>query len=70
MAENIFYKERKNDKIWWVDHPDSVGSLEISFDRKKILNLFQDYPQNFTPEQKTLFNKENPYWADFFGGGR
>lgn len=70
MAENIFYKERQNDKIWWVDHPDSVGSLEISFDRKKILNLFQDYPQNFTPEQKALFNKENPYWADFFGGGR
>lgn len=36
--------------------------------RKKILFLFEDYPKNFTPEEKALFDKENPYWANFFRG--
>lgn len=34
-TEKIFYKKRKKDKIWWIDHPDSVGRIEVSFDRKK-----------------------------------
>ncbi len=28
--------------------------------------FFGDYPQNFTNEEKALFDKENPYWANFF----
>lgn len=61
-----FYKEKKTDRIWWVYRPDVRGRMEISFDRKKILNLFEDYPWRFTPEEKRLFDKGNPYWADFF----
>jgi len=43
-----FYKQNKNNKIWWID------------------DLFADYPYNLTPEEKEIFDKENPYWKDFF----
>lgn len=63
---NDFYKENANDKIWWVDNPDKIGEFLFSFDKKKTFNLFQDYPWKLTAEQKELFDKENPYWKDFF----
>ena len=63
---NEFYKENTNDKVWWVDNPDVIGEFLFSFDKKKIFNLFQDYPWKLTIEEKALFDKENPYWADFF----
>ncbi|OWV01424.1 MULTISPECIES: hypothetical protein [unclassified Fibrobacter] len=61
-----FYKEKEDDKIWWVDYIDFLGNYAVSFDKKKILFLFGDYPKNFTKEEKDLFDKENPYWANFF----
>ena len=61
-----FYKKHEGDKIWHVRYVDYVGFHAVSFDKKKILFLFGDYPHNFTKEEKTLFDKENPYWADFF----
>ena len=61
-----FYKEKKTDKIWWVDNPEVIGELLFSFDKKKIFNLFQDYPWELSAEQKAIFDRENPYWADFF----
>ena len=61
-----FYKQNKNDKIWWIDDLDSVGKYMFSFDKIKIFNLFADYPYNLTPEEKEIFDKENPYWKDFF----
>lgn len=61
-----FYKNNPNDKIWWVDNLDKVGEILFSFDKKKIFNLFEDYPQNLTAEQKKIFDAENPYWRDFF----
>lgn len=61
-----FYKNDDNDKIWWVDNPDEIGVWEFSFDKKTVFNMFQDYPKALTPEQKTIFDKENPFWADFF----
>ena len=68
-----FYKEHPSDKVWWVDEYEddgfiTRGSFLISFDKKKIFNLFQDYPHALTKEQKELFDKENPYWKDFFKG--
>ena len=62
-----FYKDNKSDKIWWAtDLEHTIGSHLFSFDKKVIFNLFEDYPHNLSDEQKELFDKENPYWADFF----
>lgn len=61
-----FFKQNKGDTIWWVENLDEKGQFLFSFDQKKIFNLFKDYPHNLTPEQKEIFDKENPYWKDFF----
>ena len=53
-----FYKEN--------EASDRDGEFLFSFDKKKVFNLFADYPHNLTPEQKEIFDKENPYWKDFF----
>jgi hypothetical protein len=61
-----FYKKSKNDKIWWADDLESVGEFLFSFDKKKIYNMFADYPHNLSKEEKGIFDKENPYWKNFF----
>ncbi len=61
-----FYKENRSDKVWHVDFIKQCGMHAVSFDKKRILFLFGDYPLKFTPKQKELFDKENPYWANFF----
>lgn len=61
-----FYKKNENDKVWWIDRTDKVGEHLFSFDKKKIYNLFRDYPHELTKEEKEIFDKENPYWVDFF----
>ena len=61
-----FYKQNKNDEIWRIDNIDTIGEFLFSFDKKTIFNLFADYPHNLTAEQKEIFDKENPYWKDFF----
>ena len=63
---NHWYKENETDRVWWVDNPDVKGVWLFSFDRETVFNLFEDYPYKLTPEQKAVFDKENPYWADFF----
>ena len=61
--EGHFYKMHPDDKVFWYDDG-SVGTLAISFDGKKIINLFSGYPWQLTKEEKELFDKENPYWAN------
>ena len=62
-----WYKNEPTDQIWWLDNSDErVGEFIFSFDREKVFNLFADYPGKLTPEQKKIFDKENPYWANFF----
>lgn len=63
---NKFYKNNPDDVIWWVDNPEVKGEWLFSFDKKKIFNMFRDYPHELTPKQKEIFDEENPYWADFF----
>ena len=78
-----FYKEDSKEKIWKVTHyilidKDKgfetgnvdviIGEILFSFDKKKIYNLWIDYPHNLTKEEKELFDKENPHWVDFFKG--
>lgn len=65
--QNNWYKEKENDKIWWLDNgPEIKGEFVFSFDQKKKYNLFSDYPKNMTKEEIMIFNKENPYWERFF----
>ncbi len=62
----FFYKEKESDVIWDVERVGYLDGPLFSFDRKTILCLWTDYPHNFTPEQKAIFDKEQPYWAEFF----
>lgn len=62
-------KKRSTDKVWWLNNIDKVmGEFVFSFDRKKQYNLFRDYPEKLSSEEKRIFNSENPYWVKFFGG--
>ena len=61
-----FYKENDTDRVWWVDTVDNIGLYLFSFDRKKIYNLFSDYPHKLSAEEKRIFDEENPYWKAFF----
>ena len=61
------YKENHDDKICWVDTSwFARGLMLFTFDKGKFYNLFEDYPQNMTSEEVEIFDKENPYWAEFF----
>lgn len=66
MEQYEFYKNNESDTIYWVDNVDSVGEHLFTFDKKRIFNLFADYPYNLTPKQKAIFDRENPEWANFF----
>ncbi|TDP56424.1 DUF7675 family protein [Aminicella lysinilytica] len=61
-----FYKNSKTDKIFWIDTPDREGEWLFSFDKKKVYNMFRDYPDKLSAEEKQIFDEENPYWRDFF----
>ena len=63
---NKFYKNNPSDVIWWVENSDTVGEWLFSFDKETIFNMFADYPDKLTSEQKEIFDKENPFWANFF----
>ncbi len=66
LEDGHFYKETPKDKTYWYDfHESSIGTHIFSFDKKKVYYLFQDYPDNMTPEEVALFDKENPFWAEF-----
>ena len=60
------YKKNKDDKVWWVDNYDVVGEFLFTFDRKKVYNLFMDYPHKLSVEEWMMFNAENKYWEEFF----
>lgn len=65
--EYSFYKRKSTDKIWHVERKKEVtGPLEFTFDQKKIYNLWIDYPYNMTEEEIEIFDKENPFWAEYF----
>ena len=67
-SNKIFYKNNESDHVYWVDDYEQIGVHEFSFDKKTVFNLFEDYPHKLTPEQKQIFDRENPYWANFFKG--
>lgn len=63
-----FHKDNSTDKVWSVTEVGkwATGPMLISFDKKKIYNLWTDYPDNMTKEEVEIFDEENPFWADFF----
>lgn len=61
-----FYKNNNNDVVFWIDNVENKGEFLFTFDKKKIYNLFADYPHKLTANEKEIFDKENPYWRDFF----
>ena len=69
-----FYKETEKSRVWWVDELDEedktpmIGIFLFSFDKKKVFNLFRDYPNGLSAEEKAIFDEDEPYWRDFFSG--
>lgn len=61
-----FYKKNETDKIYWLAKDETIGEHLFTFDQKKIYNLFKDYPHELTKEEKEIFDKENPYWKEYF----
>lgn len=61
-----FYKNKETDKVWWIRTYDLIGRHLFTFDKDKVYNLFADYPYNLTKEEKDIFDKENPFWKDYF----
>lgn len=67
MEENRWYKENETDLIWWLDNGSEViGEFIFSFDKKKKYNLYADYPHNMTEKEVEIFNRENPFWENYF----
>jgi hypothetical protein len=63
-----WYKNKRSDKIWWLNNKSKKGEWVFSFDKKTEFNMFRDYPGALTPEQKKIFDDENPFWKKFFTG--
>lgn len=59
-------KKKKSNKIWWVEIYDERGAIVFTFDKKTFFNLFRDFPHKITKEQIEIFEKEEPFWANFF----
>ena len=74
MKSNQFISDeelRDGTVVWDVTEVDDdghevVGLHLVTFDKKNVLNLFSDYPHNFTAEQVAIFKRERPFWAEFF----
>lgn len=65
--EYIWEHDEDGGTIWWKYYLEpKYGEMVFSFDKKKEYNLFADYPWKLTAKEKELFDKENPYWANFF----
>lgn len=61
-----WYKNNATDLVWWLDTSDRVGEWIFSFDKVTAYNMFSDYPYKLTAEQRAIFDKEYPEWAEFF----
>lgn len=63
-SDRDFYKKKRSDIVWWVK--ESGDQHVFSFDKETVYNLMTDYPNKLTPQQKEIFDKENPYWVKYF----
>lgn len=65
MPKPYWRKKNPDDRVWWYEDPGDIGTIIFSFDKKKKFYLYRDYSK-MTPEEKAIFDKENPFWAKFF----
>lgn len=60
--EYEFFQREKGNLIWRIDCFEDekriIGNFRFSFDRKKVFNFWQDYPDKLTPEQVEIFKRE------------
>lgn len=66
QSNSRWVKNNPNDKVWWLHNPCNIGAFVFSFNKKDKFNLYRDYPQKLTKEQKEIFDKENPFWKEYF----
>ena len=59
----VFYKNNPQSRIWRVTDSKGLGSILFSFDKKKVYDFFQDYPQELSEEEKNIFDNEYPVLA-------
>ena len=58
-------KKNDNDKIYWTRNLEEMEEVYFTFDKVTFFNL-KDYPKLLTKEQKEIFDKENPDYAEFY----
>lgn len=65
-----FYKEDEADVIWLVDTipPTKHGSLLFSFDKKRVLSFWRDYPHELSAGERAIFDAQFPFWAKHYKG--
>lgn len=61
-----WYKKEKDRLVWWLDDGRYLGRHVFSFDKVQKFNLFKDYPHKLSEEQRQIFDKEEPFWSDYF----
>lgn len=61
-----FRKNKEGDHVWIVK-TGYIGENAVSFDKKKIFYLYEDYPQNFNKEQLEILIKEVPFLIEYLG---
>ncbi len=59
-------KTDEGKRVTWIIDRNQKGEFKFTFDGEKVFSLFRDYPYELTPQQKRIFDEENPYWAEFF----
>lgn len=64
--EKNFYKDNPDFAIWRYSEYAEEGPWYFSFDKKKIYNLFAGDYDKLTDSEKEIFDKEYPFWAEFF----
>lgn len=64
--DETWYKKDDGNKVWWLEQGDVIGKFIFSFDKKKRYNLFADYPNKLSKQERAIFDRENPYWVNFF----
>lgn len=59
-------KQNSSDVIWWKQEPIEERGVIFSFDQVKEYNMLRDYPGKLTFMQKETFDRENPFWQNYF----